>query len=162
MISKKLQQELNTQINKEFFSAYTYAGAAIWCTAKNYLGAAHWFKKQAEEEVSHAEKIINYLLDREIIPQLENVKAPTKRYNSLLDVFNHALKQERDLLTRFETLAKQALKENDNTTYTFLQWFLTEQVEEVNSCLEVIDKLKLVGKDGTGILLIDSELGKRE
>ncbi|RMG40664.1 MAG: ferritin [Candidatus Dadabacteria bacterium] len=162
MIGKRLADELNKQINIELFAAYQYFSMAAYCEAKSLDGFASWMKVQAQEELSHALKIYDYLIDRGATVTMLAIEQPKVKFNSVLDAFQTALKNEEDLGTRFNELSEIAREEKDNITYSFLKWFLDEQVEEVALVSSVIDKLKLIGDNGYGLLMLSNELGQRQ
>lgn len=162
MISKRLEELLNKQINAEFQSSYSYLAASALCAQNGFAGAAHWFAAQAEEEHEHALKIYTHLLEREGQIKLTTIQEPQLKFSSLEEIFKEALAQERKVTELLNQIACAALEEQDHTTHNFMNWFLAEQVEEIDSCNQVIDKLKLAGNNGAALLMIDSELGARK
>lgn len=162
MLTKKIHDELNAQLQREFQSAYLYLAMSSYATSKNMDGTAKWMMLQAEEEVGHAMKIYKYICEREGRAILHAVPQPKVEFASILEIFETSLQNERALAEALNNLSSLALSEKDNTTYTFLEWFLTEQIEEINSCVTIIHKLKLTGDNGYGLLMIDQELGGRQ
>jgi ferritin len=162
MIGKKMQEALNAQIKEEFFSASLYLAISAWCNERNYLGAAHFFKVQAKEEVSHALKIFDYLFEvegRSVVPGLDR---PPVEFSGMEDIFKKALEHEKFITDRIHKLVKLAREENDMASENFLQWYVKEQVEEEAQVVTILAQLKMVGTDSRGIFLLDRELGKRE
>lgn len=162
MLSDSLHQKLNDQLNFELESAYVYFSMAAYMDSLSLDGFASWMKLQAQEEVGHAMRIYNYLNDRGKAAMMLAIKQPPTEFKNVLDVFNIALGHEEKLAARLNTLSQEALTEKDNTTYTFLEWFLTEQVEEVSTVSTICDKLKMIGDNGYGVLMLSNELGLRK
>lgn len=161
MISKKMEKALNDQINYELYSAYIYLAMSAHCDSKGLKGFANWFHVQYQEEMTHVMKFYNFVLDQSAEIELEAVKKPKKDYDTLLSIFEESLAHERSVTKRIYSLVDLALEERDHGTNAFLQWFVTEQVEEEASVNQIIDKLKLVQGNGNGIFLLDAELGTR-
>lgn len=161
MISQAIQQRLNDQINIEFYSAYLYLAMSSYASNISLNGAAKWLNLQAQEEVTHAMKIYDHLLERDGQVQLREIKQPPQSFTDIKEVFDKALAHERYVTSCINEIAGVALKENDFTTTIFLQWFLTEQIEEENNARNIVEGLKRV-ETGEGLLLIDRELGARE
>ena len=161
MISKKMTKELNEQLNREFYSAYLYLAMSAYCNRNDFPGAANWFLMQYHEEQDHATRIYNYLIDQDAKVILQEIAKPPKKFGSLLDVYQESLAHEQYMTKNLNELSDYALKEKDHATYNLLQWFVNEQVEEEATVSEIISRLKMVGEDCYGLLMIDSELGKR-
>ena len=161
MISKKMTKELNQQLNKEFYSAYLYLSMSAYCNRNDFPGAANWFLMQYQEEQDHATRIYNYLIDQDAKVTLQEIAKPPKKFGSLLEIYEESLAHEQYMTKNLNELSDYALKEKDHATYNLLQWFVNEQVEEEATVSEIISRLKMVGEDGYGLLMIDSELGKR-
>jgi ferritin len=161
MISKKMEKALNEQLNFEMYSAYIYLAMSAHCEGKGLKGFANWFYIQYQEEMTHAMKFYNFVLDQSAEVELEAVKKPKKDYDTLLSIFEETLSHEREVTKRIYKLVDLALDERDHGTNAFLQWFVTEQVEEEASVNQIIDKLRLVQGNGNGIFLLDTELASR-
>ncbi|MCB0309619.1 MAG: ferritin [Bdellovibrionales bacterium] len=162
MISDKLATALNQQINSELQAAYLYLAMSAYFNSRSLNGMAHWMLMQSQEELQHAMRIYKYLSDQGVKTELLELAKPTNTFSGVQDVFEHALANEKLLAEKLNSLAGMALNEKDNTTYSFLEWFLTEQVEEIATCNTILDKLKLIGESGHGLLLINNELGERQ
>jgi len=161
MLSEKMQEALNVQINKELYSAYLYLSMAAWCESVNLSGFAGWMTTQAREEVSHAEKFFGYLNERGGRVLLRPVEGPPTEWGSVLEVFEQVLEHERLVTGLINGLVKLARSEDDYATEAFLQWFVTEQVEEEATADGVVERLKLAGEKGSGLFMLDREMGTR-
>ena len=162
MISKKLEDALNDQINKEFYSAYLYLGIAAHFESEGLKGFAKWMRAQAGEEQGHAMKIYDYLFSVDAKPVLKAVKeAPVHYEKSPVEVIQEVLKHEQYVTASVNSLYELALAEKDYKTQNFLQWFINEQVEEEANDRDILDTFKYI--DGNaGLLILDKELGKRQ
>ncbi len=161
MISKNLQKELILQLNREYHSAYIYLGMSAYCSKEGFNGAANWFLTQYQEEISHGMKLFKYLEDQDVeieLPKIDEVKV---EYKSLLDVFKKSLAHEQYMTKNLNILSDLAMKDKDHATYSLLQWYVSEQVEEESTVKEIIDHIKLVGDNGYGLYTIDKELAQR-
>lgn len=161
MIAARIQDEFNRHINKELYSSYLYLSMAAWCDAQGLRGFAHWMHEQSREEHLHVMKFYHFLLDRGGAVKLDSIAAPPQEWDSPLQVFQDALAHEQDVSRGIHRLVDTVLEERDHAANVFLNWFVNEQVEEEATVGEVVDRLKLVGNDGRGILLIDQELSAR-
>jgi ferritin len=161
MLKKKIQDALNKQINAELYSAYLYFSMEAYFHSINLKGFANWMRVQTQEEMVHAMKFYNFICDRSGRVNLEPIEGPQIEWKSPIEVFQEAYKHEQKVTALINGLVDLALKESDHATNTFLQWFVTEQVEEEASADEIVQKLKLIGKDGSGLFMIDQELAQR-
>ena len=161
MISKKMEAALNEQLNKEMYSAYLYMSMSAYSTRIGLKGFANWFMVQYQEEMMHAMKFYNYINDQGGRVMLIAIDAPPTAFESPLDMFEKTLKHEQFVTKRINDLVDLAIKEKDHATNIFLQWFITEQIEEEANDNDVIAKLKLVGKKGDALLMLDKELAAR-
>lgn len=162
MIKKKVQEEINDQVQAEFQSAYIYLALSAWFESKSLHGFAHWMNVQWQEETDHGMKFYEHLLHRDGEVELKNITAPKLKINSAVDAFEQILEQERNITKRIYKLYDLAQKEGDYPLETLLHWFVDEQVEEEEQVKEILDKLKLIGDDGSGLYLLDRELGERQ
>lgn len=162
MISEKIAAVLNDQINMEYYSAYSYLAMAAYFLTLNLNGLAHWMRIQAQEELTHGMKIYDFLDNREGDICLQAIDAPQKTWKNPLEAFEDALGHEKKVSQSIYDIADFALSERDHATHTFLQWFISEQVEEEAAVKEVIDTLKLVGMEGNGLFLFDRDLAQRQ
>ncbi len=161
MISQKLQNAINEQINSEFYAAHLYLSMAAYCDTRSLGGFAHWLKLQYSEESSHALKLFDFITDRGGRVVLKAIEQPPVEFESVTSVMQMALEHERKVTAMIDGLYELALDERDYSAHVLLEWFVDEQVEEEKSLTEIIDHLKMVGDDGTGILLLDARLGER-
>ncbi len=161
MIKEKIQSALNEQTNAEFFSAYLYLSMAAYFESVNLPGFANWMKVQVREELVHATKFYDFINERGGRVVLTAVEAPPAKWDSPLAAFKSAYEHEQKVTKLINNLVDLAAAEGDYTTNNFLQWFVTEQVEEEASADEVVQKLKLVGNEGAGLFILDRELGQR-
>jgi ferritin len=162
MISKKMSKALAKQINAEMYSAYLYLSMSAHCTHANLNGAAKWLMAQAGEEMTHARKFYDYLNSQGERVVLEAIGKPPSEFESLKDVFEAVLTHERKVTGMIGKLADLAASENDHATGIFMQWFVTEQVEEEESAGEVLARLELAGDAKGALFMIDRELGARQ
>jgi ferritin len=161
MLSKKMLDELNKQINEELYSSYIYQAMAAYFESEGWKGMAHWMDKQAGEEQEHARKFYDYIYARGGRVRFHAINEPPFSYKSPLDAFSAALEHEEHITGRIYLLLDIARKEKDNATEIMLQWFVSEQVEEEEHAMEIVDMLKRI-KDSTGALFqLDHQLGKR-
>jgi len=158
MISNAMAQRLNGQINKEFYSAYFYMSMSAHSESENLSGTAAWFMAKYDEEMAHAMKIYRYLHDQGARVELEAVDKPPTTYAGVLDMFEKTLVHEQAVTASFSELVEAALAEKDHATSIFLQWFVTEQIEEEATVSNIIGRVKLVGERGEGLFMIDNEL----
>lgn len=161
MISDRIQQAFNEQINKELYSAYLYLSMAAYFQSINLQGFANWMKCQVQEELVHAMKFYSFINERNGTVLLAGLEAPPTRWDSPLAAFEDANSHERKVTSMINNLVDLAIEERDHASNAFLQWFVTEQVEEEASTDEVVQKLKLAGQDGSGLFMIDQELAAR-
>jgi ferritin len=156
-----MEKALNEQLNFEIYSSYLYMAMASALETMNYKGAAHWMRIQALEELFHANKFFNYIIDREGRVILQEIKKPKTDWKSLLDAFEDAHKHEKNVTSRICNLVDLALTEKDHVTNSTLQWFVTEQIEEESNGKTIIEKIKKTKKSSDGLMLIDTELAAR-
>jgi ferritin len=161
MLTEKVQAGLNDQVNAEAYSAYLYLAMSSWAQSSNLPGAAHWLYAQAHEELIHALKIYLHILDRNGQAVLQPIEGPPKEWASIEAVFQGAYEHEKDITGRIDSLVNLAAEEGDHASNNFLQWYVTEQVEEESSTYQVWQKLRLAGGQGAALLFIDQELAAR-
>jgi ferritin len=162
MLGKTIQDAMNEQIKNEFYSAYQYLSMAAYCESMNLPGFAHWMRAQSQEETEHAMKFYDFILDRGGRVVLQAVEQPVVEFGSPLEVFERALEHERKVTAMINDLYGLAIRENDYASQTFLQWFVTEQVEEEKNTGDVVETLKMIGDKSEALFLLDRELGQRE
>lgn len=161
MFSKKVQDAINEQINKELFSAYLYLSMAAWAEAHNLPGFGHWMKAQFKEETAHAMKFFDYVVDRGGTVTLKAIEQPEVEFKSATELFEKTLTHEKYVTSLIHNLYALAVKENDYPTQVLLQWYISEQVEEEKHASAILETLKAVGEKGQALVMMDHELGKR-
>lgn len=161
MIKGKVEKAINKQTNAELYSGYLYLSMSSYFSSINLNGFANWMRVQAQEEVMHAMKFYDYLIERGGRAITTAIEAPPTEWDSPLAVFEHTYEHEQKVTGLINDLVNLAIAEKDHATTAFLQWFVTEQVEEEASADEIVHKLKLIGDQGAGLLLLDQELGRR-
>ncbi len=161
MLNKTIQDALNEQINKEFYSSYLYLSMAAWAESKNLPGFAHWLKLQQKEENGHAMKFYKYINERGGNVELGAIKQPPSEFESPTKLFQDVLNHERYVSESINTIYEKALEEKDYPTQVMLHWFIDEQVEEEASASEILDTLKMAGEKGPALLMLDRQLGRR-
>jgi ferritin len=161
MISSKMQEAMSEHISAEFYSAYLYLSMSAFCEAQLFKGFGRWLRVQYNEELSHAAKMLDYLLERGGDASLKAVGAPPAKFDGMLHVFESVLAHERHVSELIGRLYETAAGEHDVQAQIFLQWFLNEQVEEEARAVEIVGKLKMVTDRPASILYLDKEYGKR-
>ena len=161
MISKKLQDAFNEQMKNEFYSAYLYKAMAAHFEGEELKGFGNWLRVQTLEELTHGDKFFNFLLDAGGTPNLLAIDAPKGDYKSPLDAFEYGLKHEQFVTESINKLMDLARKDSNHAAQIFLQWFVTEQVEEESNFTGWVRKLKMVKGEGRGLLLLDQEAAQR-
>jgi ferritin len=162
MISKKMVKALNRQINAEMYSAYLYFAMSTYATSIGMKGMAHWLFVQGQEELTHAFRQFQYVNSQGEQVIFAAIAQPPANFDSPLHVFQEVLKHEQKVTAGIHELANLATAEKDHASGVFLQWFVTEQVEEEQNVHEMVGKLKLVGNNGGGLFMIDKELETRQ
>jgi len=161
LLDKAVEEAMNEQIKNELFSAYQYLSMAAYCESENLPGFAQWMRAQAREETAHAMKFYDFILDRNGRVLLRGIDEPVVGFGSPLEVFERALEHEKKVTTMIHDLYGLAVRKNDYASQTFLQWFVTEQVEEEKNAGDVVETLKMVGDKSEALFLLDRELGQR-
>ncbi|MBI2568319.1 MAG: ferritin [Candidatus Schekmanbacteria bacterium] len=162
MLNDHVYDGLNKQVNAEIFSAYFYLSMATYFDSMNLNGFAHWMRVQSREELSHAMKLSRYVHDRGRQVLLGSIEAPQSRWQSPLAVFEDAYKHEQSISVQYDRLVELSNEHRDHATGVFLQWFLTEQVEEEASVDNMARKLRLIGESISGLFMLDRELAGRQ
>lgn len=161
MVSDRIQKLLNEQLNKELYSAYLYLSIEAYLTSQNLPGFAHWFRVQTQEERDHALIFFNFINRIGGRVKLVQIEAPQVDFVSVGEALKLTLAHERFVTSSIYGIADASLEERDHKTNTFLQWFITEQVEEEDNADKNIRKFELVKDDGKGILMMDAEMAAR-
>ncbi|NOZ77887.1 MAG: ferritin [Acidobacteria bacterium] len=161
MIQEKIQDALNNQVAAEFYSAHLYLSMSSYLESIDLPGAANWMRIQYREELAHAEKIFDFVIERDGRAILEGFDAPPREWSSALGVFQAAYEHEQKVTAMIEKLVELARELKDYATEVFLQWFISEQVEEEASVKAIVQQLKLVAESKNGRFMIDRELASR-
>lgn len=161
MISQKMQDAVNRQIQAEMYSSNLYLAMAAWCASLNMNGFAHWLRIQSTEESGHAQKLVGYLQDRGGRVLIGAIEAPPAEYKSPLDVFEQTLAHEQHVTSMVHALYELALAEKDYASQVLLHWYISEQVEEEARVTTCVEKLRMIGESSNAVWWIDKELGKR-
>lgn len=161
MISEKMQDALNEQVNKEFYSAYLYLAMSAYCDSQGLPGFANWMQHQYEEEIMHVTKMYNYILDQGGRVHLKQIDEPPREFGTPLEVFEKTLEHEQFVTRCINELMGLAVDERDFATQTFLQWYVTEQIEEEANVNDILAPLRMIGKEGGGLMMIDQKLAQR-
>ena len=161
MLNKTIQGAMNEQIKNELYSAYLYLSMSAYCEAANLSGFAHWMRLQAQEEVEHAIKFYQFIYERGGRVVLQAIDQPPGEFLSPLNVFEQTLAHEQKVTALIHDLYALAVQEKDYASQAFLQWFVTEQVEEEANATQIVDTLKMIGDKSHALLMLDRELGKR-
>jgi ferritin len=161
MLNEKMEKALNDQLNAEMYSSYLYLSMASYFQSINLNGFATWMRVQTQEEMLHAMKFYDFINERGGRVSLGQIEGPPTEWESPLGAFEAALEHEQKVTGLINSLMDLALEGRDHATQIFLQWFVTEQVEEEDSANEVIQKIKLMGDAQGGLFMVDRELGQR-
>ena len=161
MISAKMNDAINQQINAELYSSYMYYAMVSYFEDMGLSGFATWMKVQVQEEVFHANKMFEYVNERGGRVQLMSIEAPPSEWDSPMAVFDAVLEHEQKVTSLINGLVDVANSENDHAAKIFLQWFVEEQVEEEASVSDILSKLRLTADYPGGLFMMDKELGTR-
>ncbi len=161
MLKPEMERALNEQLGAELYSSHLYLAMSAFCEASGMPGAAHWFRVQAEEERDHAMRFFHHVVDRGGRVVLGEIPAPPADFSSLLGAFEQALEQERQVSARIDRLVAMAAEQQDHAAAAFLQWFVTEQVEEEKQAADMVAALRAIGEDAGARFLLDRELAAR-
>ena len=161
MISEAINEILNEQINKEFYSGYLYLSMSAHLKELGLCGFASWMKHQAKEEVEHGLKIFDYLIDCNSFITLKQIRMPEFEFNGILSIFNCVYEHEKCITRSVMSVAQKAEEECDRITLNFIDWFISEQVEEEEAVKNIIKRLELFGDDKVALFMMDMELAKR-
>lgn len=161
MIPKKIEDAFNKQINAETFSAYLYWSMSAALEEMDLPGFASWMRIQAQEEMTHALKFFNHIVERGGRVRLAAIEAPQAEWDSVKAVLEGTLAHEQKVTALINGLMDLAIGEKDHAGNMFLQWFVTEQVEEEATALEILGKIKHAGNSPGGLYMLDKEMAQR-
>ena len=161
MLSAKMYDLLNSQINLEFYSSNLYLQMSSWFISNGFEGAGAFMREHADEERMHMSRLFDYVNASGSYATLEEIEAPRTEFNNLKEVFEETYKHEQFITTRINEVTGAAFKENDFSTFNFLQWYVAEQHEEEQLFKGILDKIELIGSDSRqGLFMIDQEVRK--
>jgi ferritin len=161
MLSEKMTAALNEQVNREMYSAYLYMSMSAYCNAIGLKGFSSWFMVQYHEEMFHAMKIYEYVQRQGADIRLAALQAPPAEFGAPLDLFTRTLEHERYITKSINDLIDLAIAEKDHASKIFLEWYVTEQVEEEENDNDIIAQLKLIKDNPQGLMMLDRELAGR-
>lgn len=161
MMSQTMQDALNEQMKHEFYSSYLYLSMSAYCDGVNLPGLSRWMRAQAQEEVKHAMKIFDHILDRGGRVELHQLDRPPAQFASPREVFDQAHRHEQQVTASINRVYGLAMDERDFASKVFLDWFVQEQVEEEKTSGLLAEQMRMVGEDRPGLLMLDRELGQR-
>jgi len=160
MLSTKLVQKLNSQINLEFYSSNLYLQMSSWCEFHGLNGGGLFLTKHAEEEMGHMQKLWAYVNETGAMAEVGAVAAPPTEYSDIVEVFRKTYQHECEVTESINELVDTAFQEKDYSTFNFLQWYVAEQHEEEKLFKDILDKIEMIGIDGKGLFYIDRELAE--
>lgn len=161
MISERIGNVLNTQINKEFYSAYLYLSVAVFFNSISLFGFEHWCKDQAKEEISHGMKFFNFVLQNGGKIELKQITPPDITFKTTIDTFKIIYNHEKHISESINNIALLAEEENERLTGIFLNEFIIEQAEEEQTVNDILTKLRLYGDEKCFVYQLDKELLER-
>jgi ferritin len=161
MISDAINEILNEQINKEFYSGYLYLSMSAHMKELGLFGFASWLRLQAKEEVEHGLKVFDYIINSNSFVTLKQIKTPEFEFNGIIPIFNIIYEHEKCITRSVMSVAQKAEEECDRTTLNFIDWFIEEQIEEEENVKNIIKRLELFGDDKVALYLMDKELAQR-
>lgn len=153
--------KLNEQLNYEYESAYIYKQMAIFADSQDLPGFKHWLNKQAQEEVEHAEKMVEFLSDVGYDVKLTGMSAPKCEYSDIKEVVADAFAHEKEVTARINEIYDLAVEENDRRVVSFIQWYIDEQVEEEANFDALTTRLERINGNWGGMYILDHELHRR-
>jgi ferritin len=162
MLKKEIQEALNAQIIREMYSSNLYLSMAAYYASNNLNGFASWMRLQAEEELRHALKIFDFVLDRNGKIQLDQIQSPPISWGSPLEPFEDSYKHEQLISSQINEIQDLAFQLKDYATVSFLNWFAVEEFEVVKNTNYILVRLHLAGDSKASLFLIDRELGTRQ
>ncbi len=161
MLKEKLQKALNDQINAEMYSSYLYLSMESYFQSISLGGFASWMRGQVQEELMHGMKFYDFVVERGGRVTLDTIAKPEAQWKSPLDAFEAILNHEQHVTDLVNELVNLAISEKDHATNIFLQWFVSEQVEEEATVGGIVDRLRLIKDNPSGLFMLDTELSKR-
>lgn len=161
MLSQKVQDAINRQINNELYSMYSYLAMSAYCENQQFRGAARWLRVQSDEEREHAMRLYDFLIARGHRVVLEAIEKPNCEFRSIPHVFEEAYAQEQEVTRQIDELYELTNNEKAFAAKVELEWFITEQVEEERITRDIVHKFELIKDDPAALLDMDRELAQR-
>ena len=161
MLSRAVEKAMNEQMVNEFYSGYLYLAMAAYAESENLPGFAHWMRVQAQEETGHAMKFFDHICERGGRATLKAIQQPQVLYTSPLDIFKKTLDHEKKVTGMIDELYALAIEEKDYASQVFVQWFVSEQVEEEKNASEIVERLVMAGEQGHALVMMDRALAQR-
>ena len=161
-LSDKITKGFNKQINAEFYAAYLYLSASAYFESVNLKGFAGWMRKQSQEELTHAMKFYNHLVERDGRVALTSLPAPPTTWKNPLEAAKAAYEHEQKVTKMIHELVKMSESVDDYAANNLLQWFVDEQVEEEEQTRNMVRQLEMIKGSSNGLMMLDAQLGKRE
>ncbi len=160
MISERIINIINEQINREFYSGYLYLSISAYFREIGLFGFAHRTKEQAAEEMEHGMKLFGFIIDRDGKVELKQIATPVFEMGNPLEIYQKIYEHEKSITEAIMDVAKFAEEECDRTTLSFIDWYINEQIEEERNALDIIKRLKAFGEDRASLFLMDNELSQ--
>ncbi|WP_315167313.1 ferritin [Metaclostridioides mangenotii] len=161
MVSKKLFEKLNAQVNFEIYSSYVYLAMASYAESIDLSGFANFFRVQVQEELSHAMKLYDYIFQKDGMVILEEIPKPKAEYKDILEVIEEAFDHEKLVTSKIYDLMDVATEEKEHATKSVLQWYVDEQVEEEENFHNLVKKVKRAKDNQVALYMLDDELAQR-
>jgi ferritin len=162
MLNQVVQDAINEQVNAELSASYSYLAMSAFCERINFTGCAKWFRVQSQEEYAHAMRLFDFVIARGGKVELTEIKGPRVEYQSIVEVFETAYKQEQKVTQQINGLYDTAFKAKSFDAVVHTEWFVNEQVEEEKTMREIVAKLQMIKDDPPSLLDMDRELGARQ
>lgn len=157
-MNKRIEEVLNEQIRKEASSSQFYLAMASWAETNGLGGTAKFLYQHSDEERFHMLKLVKFINERGGTALIPAIEQPPVKYESILNVFELLLEHELGVTESINNVVDMCLKEKDYTTYNFMQWYVSEQLEEEALARTILDKLRMIGNDKGGLYLFDRDL----
>lgn len=161
MLNKKVEEIMVAQVEKEMYSANLYLSMASWAERNGFSGVSKWMLAQSQEEVDHSVKFVSYINSRGGKAIVSALAAPPSEFEDIKDLFEKTLEHEQYVTQTINEIVKVTIEENDYTTSQWMQWFVTEQIEEEENVNSILDKIKLLGNSGNYYHFDNDILGMR-
>ncbi len=158
MLSKVIETALNEQITIEFESSQVYLAMASWAEVQGFEGVASFMYAHSDEERQHMLKLLKYVNERGGHAKVSKLNAPPVSFGSFKEMFQNLFDHEVMVSGKINNLVDITLKEKDYATHNFLQWYVSEQIEEEALARNILDKLKLIGGDKGGLYQFDNNI----